>query len=107
MHARSSMGFRSSLTLLLTVNGCRNGGARCNPIIHHNHRPAHNGLSDPVSPIERFPPGELGLSRPAAAKALGLCERTVSSYAHSRRKLPRWLELAVKGLVAERQTAQA
>jgi len=49
---------------------------------------------------------QLGLSRPAAAKALGLCERTVSSYAHSRRKLPRWLELAVKGLIAERQTAQ-
>jgi hypothetical protein len=40
-------------------------------------------------------------------KALGLCERTVSSYAHSRHKLPRWLELAVKGLLAERQTAQA
>jgi transcriptional regulator with XRE-family HTH domain len=50
---------------------------------------------------------QLGLSRPAAAKALGLSVRTVTSYAHSRRKLPRWLELAVKGLVAERQSAQA
>ena len=49
---------------------------------------------------------QLGLSRPAAGKALGLSTRTVATYAHSRRKLPRWLELAVKGLLAERQTAQ-
>jgi hypothetical protein len=33
----------------------------------------------------------LELSRPAAAKALGLCDRTVASYAHGRHKLPRWL----------------
>ena len=50
---------------------------------------------------------QLGLSRPAAAKALGLSTRTVASYAHTQRKLPRWLELAVKGLLAEREAAQA
>jgi hypothetical protein len=45
---------------------------------------------------------QLGLTRPAAGKALGLSQRTVASYAHSRQKLPRWLELAVKGLLSER-----
>ena len=45
---------------------------------------------------------QLGLTRAAAGKALALSERTVASYAHSRQKLPRWLELAVKGLLSER-----
>ena len=42
------------------------------------------------------------LTRAAAGKALGLSVRTVASYAHSRQKLPRWLELAVKGLLSKR-----
>jgi|KBSMisStandDraft_5_1062788.scaffolds.fasta_scaffold535714_2 hypothetical protein len=46
---------------------------------------------------------ELGLSRLAAAKALGLSERSVINYGNHKGTLPRWIELMVKGLVAEHQ----
>jgi hypothetical protein len=41
----------------------------------------------------------LGLTREAAAEALG---RSVISHARRAAPVPRWLELAVKGLLAER-----
>jgi hypothetical protein len=44
----------------------------------------------------------LGLTREAAAEALGLSRRSVISHARRAAPVPRWLELAVKGLLAER-----
>jgi hypothetical protein len=44
---------------------------------------------------------QLGLTRAAAGKALGLSERTVASYAHSRQRAAA-LAVAVKGLLSER-----
>ena len=46
---------------------------------------------------------ELGLTRPSAAKAIGMSMRSVTSYANRKGAVPRWLELAVRGLLAERQ----
>jgi hypothetical protein len=48
---------------------------------------------------------ELGLTRPAAAKALGMSERSIIGFANRKGALPRRIELAVKGLVAERKSA--
>jgi hypothetical protein len=46
----------------------------------------------------------LGLTRPTAARALGLSPRSITRYANSR-SVPPHIKLAVKGLLAERQTA--
>ena len=40
---------------------------------------------------------ELGLTRPSAAKAIGISMRSVTSYANRKGAVPRWLELAVRG----------
>ena len=46
---------------------------------------------------------ELGLTRPTAAKALGMSERSITAYANLKGAVPRRIELAAKGLLAERQ----
>jgi len=46
---------------------------------------------------------ELGLTRPAAAKALGMSGRTITTFANSKGPVPRRIELAIKGLLAECQ----
>jgi hypothetical protein len=52
---------------------------------------------------------ELGLStRAAAANALGLSPRSVTTFATSKgKKVPRWLQLAMKGLQAEQAETRA
>ena len=45
---------------------------------------------------------ELGLTRPAAAKALGMSGRTITTFAN-KGPVPRRIELAIKGLLAECQ----
>ena len=46
---------------------------------------------------------ELGLTRPAAAKALGMSGRTITTFANCEGPVPRRIELAIKGLLAECQ----
>jgi hypothetical protein len=46
---------------------------------------------------------EMGLSREAAARALGLSRRSVISYAYWKGALPRKVELMLRGLMAERR----
>jgi hypothetical protein len=46
---------------------------------------------------------ELGLTRPAAAKAMGMSGRSISTFANRKGAVPRRIELAIKGLLAERQ----
>jgi hypothetical protein len=46
---------------------------------------------------------ELGLTRPAAAKALGMSGRTITTFANRKGPVPRRIELAIKGLLAECQ----
>jgi hypothetical protein len=48
---------------------------------------------------------ELGLTRETAGKALGLSGRSVAAHANRKGTVPRRIELAVKGLLAERQAA--
>ena len=48
---------------------------------------------------------DLGLTREAAAEALGLSRRSVIFYARRAGPVPRWLALAVKGLLYERGEA--
>ena len=46
---------------------------------------------------------ELGLTRPAAAKALGMSGRTITTFANREGPVPRRIELTIKGLLAECQ----
>lgn len=46
---------------------------------------------------------ELGLTRPAAAKALGMSGRTITTFANRKGPVPSRIELAIKGLLAECQ----
>ena len=50
---------------------------------------------------------ELGLTRPTASKALGMSQRSITSFANCKGAVPRRIELAVKGLLAERQAPAA
>jgi hypothetical protein len=49
--------------------------------------------------------GQLGRTRTAAGRAMGLSKRSITAFANCKGALPRRIELAVKGLLAERQAA--